>query len=84
MDGKMLICPVCGKSRCGECHCCDSIKLVRAPSEIEKLKKKLEQRDDFIDDVYAVLKNSNSKLLFVEVLLSRCEQHINARKLGVI
>jgi len=48
------------------------------------LEQKLEQREDFINDVYALLKNSNSKAAVVEVLLHRTECQINAQKLGII
>lgn len=48
------------------------------------LEKKLEQREDFINDVYALLKNSNSKVAVVEVLLYRVQCQINGQKLGVI
>lgn len=48
------------------------------------LEQKLEQREDFINDVYALLKNSNSKAAVVEVLLNRTKCQINAQKLGII
>lgn len=48
------------------------------------LEQKLEQREDFINDVYILLKNSNSKAAVVEVLLHRTECQINAQKLGII
>lgn len=52
--------------------------------QVETLKKKLEQREDFIDDVFGALKNSNSKSTLISVLLSRCEAQINGQKLGVL
>lgn len=48
------------------------------------LEKKLEQREDFINDIYVLLKNSNSKAAVVEVLLHRVECQINAQQLGII
>lgn len=48
------------------------------------LEQKLEQREQFIDDVYALLINSNSKAGVVEVLLNRVKCQINGQKLGVI
>ena len=48
------------------------------------LEQKLEQREDFINDVYALLANSNSKAAVVEVLLHRVKCQINGQKLGVI
>lgn len=51
---------------------------------IVQYKKQLEQREDFIYDVFATLKNSNSKSTVVSVLLSRCEAQINSQMLGVI
>lgn len=48
------------------------------------LEQKLEQREQFIDDIYALLLNSNSKTAVVEVLLHRVQCQINGQKLGVI
>lgn len=48
------------------------------------LEQKLKQREDFIDDVYALLKNSNSKAAVVEVLLHRAKCQIEGQRLGVI
>lgn len=48
------------------------------------LEQKLEQRENFIDDVYALLKNSNSKAAVVEVLQHRVKCQIEAQKLGII
>lgn len=48
------------------------------------IEQKLEQREDFINDVYILLLNSNSKAAIVEVLLNRVKCQINAQKLGVI
>lgn len=53
-------------------------------AEFKKYKKQLEQREDFIYDIFATLKNSNSKSTVVSVLLSRCEAQINSQMLGVI
>lgn len=53
-------------------------------NEIDILRKKIEQREDFIQDVYYCLENSNSKTTVVSVLLNRCKNQINAQKLGVI
>lgn len=48
------------------------------------LEQKLEQREQFIDDIYVLLLNSNSKAAVVEVLLHRVQCQINGQKLGVI
>lgn len=58
--------------------------LTTLTNEIEMLRKKIEQREDFIQDVYYCLENSNSKTTVVSVLLNRCKNQINAQKLGVI
>lgn len=48
------------------------------------IEKKLEQREDFINDIYSLLVNSNSKAAIVEVLLHRVKCQIEAQRLGVI
>lgn len=52
--------------------------------QADHLKEKLEQREKFIDDIFAELKNSNSKSTIVNVLLTRCKEQINGQKLGVL
>lgn len=53
-------------------------------TKITELTRQLEQREDFIRDIFDALKNSNSKSTLVNVLLSRCEAQINSQMLGVI
>lgn len=53
-------------------------------TKIIKLTSQLEQREDFIRNIFGELKNSNSKSTVVSVLLSRCEAQINSQMLGVI
>ena len=48
------------------------------------IEKKLEQREDFINDIYALLVNSNSKAAIIEVLLRRVKCQIEAQRLGII
>ena len=48
------------------------------------IEKKLEQREDFINDIYSLLVNSNSKAAIVEVLLHRVKCQIEAQRLGII
>lgn len=61
-----------------------SISKFSAELEVAKLNRKIEQREDFIRDIFDALKNSNSKSTLVNVLLSRCEAQINSQMLGVI
>lgn len=60
------------------------VDLFERRKEIVKLTRQLEQREDFIRDIFGELKNSNSKSTLVNVLLSRCEAQINSQMLGVI
>ena len=48
------------------------------------IEKKLEQREDFINDIYSLLVNSNSKAAIVEVLLHRVKCQIEGQRLGII
>jgi hypothetical protein len=52
--------------------------------KIAELTKKLEQREDFIYDIYWTLNASSSKSALRESLLSLCTRQINSQKLGVI
>lgn len=61
-----------------------ALDLFEKRTKICELNRKLEQREEFIYDVFATLKNSNSKSTVVSVLLSRCEAQINSQMLGVI
>lgn len=61
-----------------------ALDLFERRTKICELNRKLEQREEFIYDVFATLKNSNSKSTVVSVLLSRCEAQLNGQKLGVI
>lgn len=70
-----LICASCGT---------DLSDLMCRGEQYHTLKKKLEQREKFIDDIFIELKNSNSKSTIVNVLLTRCKEQINGQKLGVL
>lgn len=61
-----------------------AVELFDRRTKIIKLTRQLEQREDFIRDIFYELKNSNSKSTLVNVLLSRCEAQINSQMLGVI
>lgn len=61
-----------------------AVELFDRRTKIIKLTRQLEQREDFIRDIFCELKNSNSKSTLVNVLLSRCEAQINSQMLGVI
>lgn len=60
------------------------IELFNRRKAIFELERKLEQREKFIDDIFAELENSNSKSTIVSVLLTRCKEQINGQKLGVL
>lgn len=60
------------------------IELFNRRKAIFELTQKLEQREKFIDDIFAELENSNSKSTIVSVLLTRCKEQINGQKLGVL
>ena len=49
-----------------------------------KIEQKLEQRECFIDDVYTILLNSNSKSATITSLLLIFKRQTEAQKLGVI
>lgn len=46
--------------------------------------QKLEQREQFIDEIYSVLVNSCSKAAIVSILEAKVKSQIEAQKLGVI